>query len=162
MTITKQHGFTLIELVVTISISAVVVGFMVMFLVTPVDAYMAQSRRTELVTEANMVANNMAADLRSAALGEVQYAPNGAQVLVITPAAPNGPITYLCNLAAGTVTRTELVGANAQVGLLSRDVTFCQIRYDGAAPLHNRLVSLQMKLMRNGETMTVFRQMSLK
>jgi hypothetical protein len=109
-----------------------------------------------------MVANNMATDLRLAVFGQVSYTSNGAEVLVITPAAPNGPITYLCNQATGTMTRTELVGAIAQVGLLAHDVSFCQISYNAALPLHDRLVGLQMRLTRNGETMVVFRQMPLK
>lgn len=162
MSTLKQNGFTLIELVVTISISAVVVGFMVMFLVTPVDAYIAQARRAELVAEANMVANNMASDLRNAVFGQVSYTSNGAEVLVITPAAPNGPITYLCSSAVGTMTRTELVGANAHVGLLARDVSSCHIDYKPTIPLHTKLVGLQLTLVRNGETMTVFRQMPLQ
>jgi MSHA biogenesis protein MshO len=162
MRMIRQHGFTLIELVVAISISAIVVGFMVMFLVTPAEAYLAQARRAELVAEANMVANNMGSDLRTAVFGQVQYANNGAEVLVITPAAPNGPITYLCNSAAGTMTRTQLVGGNAQIGLLAHDVSFCQITYNAALPLRAKLVGLQMRLTRNGETMMVFRQMPLR
>lgn len=178
MTMPRQHGFTLIELVVAISISAIVVGFMVMFLVTPVETYLAQARRAELVNSANMAANNMASDLRTALPGNVRYTRNGTiEVLEITSPVPAGPIAYLCDPGARTVRRysnytpaasisnrdsdAELIGAGARAGLLAQDVLACSISYNAIDPLHNKLVGLQMQLARNGETMYVFRQMPL-
>ncbi len=179
MTIAKQHGFTLIELVVAMSISAIVVGFMVMFLVTPVQSYLAQARRAELVGSADRVANNMAADLRLTMFGNVRYTSSGTtEVLEITSPAPLGPIAYLCDSGTQTVQRysnytpdanfsnrdsdADLRGAGARVGLLAQDVSACQINYTATNPLHDRLVGLQMQLTRNGETMTVFRQLPLR
>ena len=43
------RGFTLIEMVITIAVGAVVVAFMAMFIVLPMDAYTAQTRRAGLV-----------------------------------------------------------------------------------------------------------------
>jgi prepilin-type N-terminal cleavage/methylation domain-containing protein len=171
----SQTGFTLIELVVAISI---VVGFMVMFIVTPVESYLAQTRRAELVGAADRVAGSMASDLRAVSLGSVRHVQNGAEVLEITAAAPLGPIAYLCDSSTQTVKRysnyipdanfanrdseAELVGAGARVWLLAQDVFLCRISYSTVNPLHDKLVGLQMQLTRNGETMTVFRQMPLK
>ncbi len=174
MIMPRQRGFTLIELVVAMSISSIVVGFMVMFLVTPVQAYLAQARRAELVASADMVANNMASDLRAASLGNVRYTSNvSTEVLEIT----SGPIAYLCDSGTNTVNRysgyipaaslsnrdsdAELMAANSTRALISRDVLTCQISYNAVDPLHNRLVGLQMQLARNGESLYVFRQMSV-
>ena len=44
----RRNGFTLIELLVTMSVAAVVVCFMALFITTPVETYLAQTRRTEL------------------------------------------------------------------------------------------------------------------
>jgi MSHA biogenesis protein MshO len=64
----NQHarGFTLIELVVAISIGAVVVSFMAMFIVGPVNAYQAQARRAELVDATDSVLRLMARDIHAA------------------------------------------------------------------------------------------------
>lgn len=173
----SQRGFTLIELVVAISISAIVVGFMAMFLVTPVESYLAQTRRAELVVAADMTTNNMLTDLRLAPVGSVRYVRNGsAEVLEINTATP---VAYICDPAARIVRRysnyppaanlsardsdAELMGAGGGVSraLIARDVLACQISYDAINPLHNRLVGLRMQLTRAGETMVVFRQMAV-
>lgn len=177
MTASPQRGFTLIELVVAISISAIVVGFMVMFIVTPVESYLAQARRAELVNSADMVANNITIDLRDALPNGVRYVRNNTiEVLEISAGPIAHPIAYLCDWGANTVRRytgylpvanlantatdAALVGAGATTrALIGRDVLDCQIRYDPIDPLHNRLVGLRMQLTRNGETMFVFRQM---
>jgi prepilin-type N-terminal cleavage/methylation domain-containing protein len=41
----RARGFTLIELVITIAVGSVVVAFMALFIVTPMNAYTAQTRR---------------------------------------------------------------------------------------------------------------------
>ena len=41
----KQRGMTLVELVVTITVGSIVVAFMAMFIVMPMTAYSAQTRR---------------------------------------------------------------------------------------------------------------------
>jgi prepilin-type N-terminal cleavage/methylation domain-containing protein len=179
---TRQQGFTLIELVVVISISMVVVGFAVMFLQTPVDIYFAQARRADLINEATLVASNMSSDLRAALPGTVRWTRNGTvEVLEINSAPPAGPIAYLCDSDAQTMRRYSnyvpdanlanrnshmaLVAAGAQVGLLAQDVFACQITYIATNPLRASLVGLQLQLSRvwsgNAETMMVFRQMPI-
>lgn len=64
--IARQQGFTFIEMVVAITVAAIVVGFMALFLVTPVDAYLAQERRTELADSANNARRMLANDIRNA------------------------------------------------------------------------------------------------
>lgn len=178
MSAPKQHGFTLIELVVVISLSSIIVGFMVMFIATPIETYMAQSRRAELVTSADMVANNMTSDLRAATTGSARYATNGTTTQVLEVTLPSGvPVAYICDSGMHTMQRysnyapdanfsnrdsdAELIGAGAQMGLLAQDVITCQIYYDATNPLHDKLVGLQMRLTRNGENLYVFRQFSV-
>jgi MSHA biogenesis protein MshO len=69
---------TLVELVVTISVSTVVVAFMAMFIVTPMQAYTAQSRRADLVDAADGALRMMGRDLRTALANSVRITSAGS------------------------------------------------------------------------------------
>jgi MSHA biogenesis protein MshO len=76
-------GFTLIELVITIAVGSVVVAFMSMFIVMPMNAYTAQTRRAALVDASDSALRFMARDLRSALPNSVRTATNGGNVTAI-------------------------------------------------------------------------------
>jgi len=73
-----QRGFTLVELVVTIVVGSVVVAFMAMFIVTPMLAYSAQTRRATLVDETDSALRFMGRDIRSALPNSVRIATAGS------------------------------------------------------------------------------------
>lgn len=62
----QAAGFTLVELVVVIVISAIVAVFMVLFLDTPIESYFAQTRRSDLVDSAHRISDAVTADARTA------------------------------------------------------------------------------------------------
>ncbi len=68
-------GFTLVELVVAITVGAIVVGMSVALMSTPVDAYMAQSRRAELVQDADRLSRWLLQDTQEDVL------PNSVRIL---------------------------------------------------------------------------------
>jgi MSHA biogenesis protein MshO len=72
-----QRGFTLIELVVTIAVGSIVVAFMAMFIVIPMEAYSAQTRRAQLVDDADSALRFMGRDIRSALPNSVRVANSG-------------------------------------------------------------------------------------
>jgi MSHA biogenesis protein MshO len=73
----SDRGFTLIELVVTIAVSSVVVSFMTMFIVMPMNAYTAQTRRASLVDASDSALRFMARDIRSALPNSVRVTASG-------------------------------------------------------------------------------------
>ena len=73
----RARGFTLIELVITIAVGSVVVAFMALFIVMPMDAYTAQTRRADLVDASDSGLRLMARDLRSALPNSVRVASSG-------------------------------------------------------------------------------------
>jgi MSHA biogenesis protein MshO len=79
--VTRAHrphlGFTLIELVVSITISAIVVVFVSMFLTAPLNAYDAQSRRAALVAGPSDAWPRMDADLRASLPNSLRARRNG-------------------------------------------------------------------------------------
>jgi MSHA biogenesis protein MshO len=72
------RGFTLIELVITIAVGSVVVAFMAMFIVTPMSAYTAQTRRATLVDAADSALRFMGRDLRAALPNSVRVSASGS------------------------------------------------------------------------------------
>lgn len=75
-------GFTLVELVVAITIGAIIVGFTVMLLRAPVDAYLDQSERSRLTDALNDVTISLDTDLRSAIPNTVRIRNAGTRSIV--------------------------------------------------------------------------------
>lgn len=73
-------GFTLIELVVTMSVSTIVVAFAAMFVSVPVQGFMDQSRRVRLVDAAESAVQRMKRDIRRALPNSVRVTTNGSIV----------------------------------------------------------------------------------
>ncbi len=78
----QQSGFTLVELIVSIVISAVIVGFMTMFLTTPVQAYLAQNRRAELDHQAQLAELHLKRDIGAALPNSVRYTQSGSRLAI--------------------------------------------------------------------------------
>lgn len=73
-------GFTLLELVIVMAISAIVAVFVVFFLATPVEAYFAQTRRADLVDSADRILRSVAADVRTALPNSMRQSAAGGVV----------------------------------------------------------------------------------
>lgn len=83
----SQSGFTLVELVITMVLSVIVVAFMAQFISGPVEGYVDQTRRAELVDLADNSLRRLARDVHGAL-------PNSVRVLT------NGPVVALELLSA--------------------------------------------------------------
>jgi prepilin-type N-terminal cleavage/methylation domain-containing protein len=62
----RAEGFTLVELVVAITISSLLIGMIGMIMGAPVDRYVEQSRRNELVSVAERIERRLSTDLDTA------------------------------------------------------------------------------------------------
>ena len=76
----KAAGFTLVELVVVIVLSAIVASFIVLFLEAPIESYFAQTRRSDLVDSANRISDAVTADLRTALPNSLRVRAAGSRV----------------------------------------------------------------------------------
>jgi MSHA biogenesis protein MshO len=75
-----QRGFTLIELVITITLAVIVVGFVSMFVSGPVHGFMDQSRRVRLVDAADTALRRIGRDVRRALPNSVRATSSGGVV----------------------------------------------------------------------------------
>jgi MSHA biogenesis protein MshO len=96
----RARGFTLIELVITIAVGSVVVAFMALFIVTPMNAYTAQTRRASLVDASDSALRFMSRDIRSALPNSLRVASSGTvtalELLATADGAryqDNGPVS---------------------------------------------------------------------
>jgi prepilin-type N-terminal cleavage/methylation domain-containing protein len=75
-----HRGFTLIELVVSIAVSGIVVVFASLFIKTPIDAYLSQSRHAELLDSLGAAWPQMERDIHAALPTSVREMRNGSIV----------------------------------------------------------------------------------
>jgi MSHA biogenesis protein MshO len=75
---TRAAGFTLIELVITITIMGIVISFAALFFSGPVRSFADQARRAELVDSAESALRRMGRDIRRALPNSVRVTTNGS------------------------------------------------------------------------------------
>jgi len=92
----RCNGFTLIELVVAIIVGAIVVGMAVALMSAPIDSYMAQSRRSELVVDADRASRMLRMDTEEDVLpNSVRIRTSGnVRVVQMIKTVPNGVAFY--------------------------------------------------------------------
>ena len=122
---TARHGgFTLVELVITIAVGSVVVAFMAMFIVMPMNAYSAQTRRATLVDSADSALRFIGRDLRSALPNSVRVT-SGATVQALELLATIDGARYQ---DGGPLTNPALeLDFSAADGAFSTTVPFTQL-----------------------------------
>lgn len=103
--------------------------------------------------------------------GGVQFAfPSPQQRLYIS----DGPVSYLCDLAAGTLVRywgytvaatqmtttVQFTNAGANAATLATGVTACNFNYSAGTLYRTGVTALQISLTQSGETVTLMNQVS--
>ena len=99
----RARGFTLIELVIAITISSIVVVFTTMFIGAPLGAYETHSRRAELVADTSGAWPRMETDLRAALPNSLRVRRNG-NVVVLELLPVLGVARYKTNPSAASFT----------------------------------------------------------
>lgn len=79
----NQSGFTLVELVVVMTIGAALSVVVMQFITTPVEAYVDQSRRATLVDEAQLATARIANDIRLSLPNSIRVGCGGACVEIL-------------------------------------------------------------------------------
>jgi len=119
-----QHGFTLVELVVTMTVSVVVVAFVALFIAAPVEGFTDQTRRAELVDAADTALRRMGRDVRRALPNSIRTTTSGGVAALELLAsvdgaryrgAPPGVADQILDFAAADAS-FNVIGPFTQVG----------------------------------------------
>lgn len=80
----RGRGFSLVELVVVIVITGVIASVVGLFITGPIQGFLDQSRRAELVDGAQIALTRMGRDLRGALPNSVRVDANAIEILLAT------------------------------------------------------------------------------
>lgn len=80
----RGRGFSLVELIVVIVITGVVASVVGLFITGPIQGFLDQSRRAELVDGAQIALTRMGRDLRGALPNSVRTSGNAIEILLAT------------------------------------------------------------------------------
>ncbi|MGQ0546252.1 MAG: prepilin-type N-terminal cleavage/methylation domain-containing protein [Betaproteobacteria bacterium] len=99
----KQCGVTLIELVIVITITAIIAGAVAVFIARPVEGYIDAARRAELTDIADTALRRMTRDLRTALPNSIRIveSPPGSGVLYLEFLQTSGGGRYRAQADAG-------------------------------------------------------------
>ena len=79
---TRSQGFSLVELVVVIVITGIIASVVGLFISVPIQGFLDQSRRAELVDAAQLAQTRMGRDLRGALPNSVRISGNYIELLL--------------------------------------------------------------------------------
>lgn len=86
----RQHGFSLVELIMVIVILGVIGGTVAVFMRAPIDAYFASARRAALTDLADTAVRRIARDVRKALPNSVRMAATGNACVEFIPTKTGG------------------------------------------------------------------------
>jgi len=126
---TLQAGFTLVEMIVVLTIAGLMSVVVMQFITTPIEAYVDQSRRGELVDEAQLAAERITHDVRLALPNSIRVGCGG-RCLEFLRAVSGGryragpPGNELSFLPADADTSFDVLGSlNDTGGLVTSNTT---------------------------------------
>lgn len=119
---TAHHGFTLVELVMVIVIMGVIGGMVSVFMKSPIDAYIASSRRAALTDTADTTVRRMARDIRKSLPNSISTTADN-QCLEFIPTKVGGRYRT-GDLTAGDGTGLNFVAADTTFNMLGDNAAF--------------------------------------
>lgn len=86
----RQRGFTLIEMITAIVITGIVAGIVAVFIARPVEGYIATSARADLTDAADLALKRIALEIRTAVPNSVVAVTGGGTRIEFIPARAGG------------------------------------------------------------------------
>lgn len=113
MSMTRQQGVTLVEMIVAITILAIVGGMVAVFMKRPVEGYIDASNRAELTNKADSALRRMARDIRLALPNSVRLAAGAGGVQYMEFLITGGGGRYRAAIDTGTPVAANVLDFSA-------------------------------------------------
>jgi len=141
-------GFSLIEMIVAITVLGILSTSAAVFLRGPITSYFDAERRADLSDAGGLAMAKLGLDISGTAVTDVTVLPPpaGGGFRFQIAALPAAPVTYVCSMTTRTLRRM----AAAQNNLLAEGIRSCQVRRQmlpplGVVPL-GRLITVALNL----------------
>lgn len=137
-------GFSLIEMIVAITVLGILSTSAAVFLRGPITSYFDAERRADLSDAGGLAMAKLGLDISGTAVTDVMVLPPpaGGGFRFQIAALPAAPVTYVCSMTTRTLRRVT----GAQNNLLANGVWNCQVHpLAGNIPLGG-LVALELNL----------------
>ena len=113
--LTKQSGFTLVELIMVIVIMGVIGGAVAVFMKSPIDAYFDTARRAGIADVADTTVRRMARDIRKALPNSIRL--SGTQCIEFIPTRTGGRYR-IEDITAGDESSLKFTAADESFNML--------------------------------------------
>ncbi len=134
---TRQRGFTLIEMVMVITILGVVASMVAVFMKSPIDAYFASARRAGLTDVADTTMRRMARDIRKSLPNSLRTP--GSQCVEFIPTKTGGRYR----------TQDVVASDGKSLDFSATDTTFHMLGSNLALPVGQKIVANDLIVVYN-------------
>jgi MSHA biogenesis protein MshO len=139
----RQAGFTLVELVVAITLMGIIGGMVASFLRAPVEGYFDAVRRAELSDVADTVARRIGRDVRLALPNSVRNPADGSdQCFELMPTKTGGRYRY----------KPDATGLGDPLDFTATDASFDMLLANSALPAANQVAAGDVVVVLNTES----------
>lgn len=149
-------GFSLIEMVVAITVLGILSASAAMFLRGPITSYFDAERRADLSDAGGLAMAKLSQDISRVVpnniINVIATGASGFPLVFIPRLNPAQPVNYVCNLATGELRRNT----GAQSDLLATDLVNCQARRFPGVGVPAQWVTLVLSFDNAGDRLTLY------
>ena len=120
----KIKGFTMVEMIIVISITGIIAGVMASFIIRPIEAYEQTAKRAELADQAYLLVKKLKQDVRMSLPNSVRVSTSGNKVFLEALTLSNGGKYRVQPTSSNSGDILDFTTADSSFDVLSGSMTF--------------------------------------